>query len=142
MDPSLYAALVTQLTFHENVRLFPYTDTQGQLTIGVGRNLTTRGISRSESRVLLDADIALVETDLNTFAWFSKLIAQQQLAMLDMRFNVGATGFREFHQMLLALAAGDYQMAAHEMLSSRWATQVGSRARTLARMMQNAEVSI
>ena len=41
-----------QLIRDEGLRLFPYTDTVGKLTIGVGRNLTDAGISADEAEVL------------------------------------------------------------------------------------------
>ena len=50
-------ALKAQLTRHEGLRLKPYRDTLGHLTIGVGRNLSEVGISEAEAIALLDADI-------------------------------------------------------------------------------------
>ena len=38
--------------------------------------------------------------------------------------------------MLKALAEKDYKRAAKEMLDSRWAEQVGERAKTLAKIME------
>ncbi len=51
--------LVRLLTRHEGRRAFPYTDTAGRLTIGVGRNLTDRGLADDEIDLLLANDIAL-----------------------------------------------------------------------------------
>ena len=52
------AALLRLLTRHEGRRPFPYLDTAGKLTIGVGRNLTDRGLSSAEIDLLLANDIA------------------------------------------------------------------------------------
>ncbi|HEX4373882.1 MAG TPA: hypothetical protein VHZ50_11320, partial [Puia sp.] len=41
----------------EGIRLFPYTDTTGHLTIGVGRNLVDTGIRNDEALYMLDNDI-------------------------------------------------------------------------------------
>jgi lysozyme len=41
--------------------------------------------------------------------------------------------------MLAALEAGDYAQAAVEMMDSRWARQVGSRAEKLKKMMETGE---
>ena len=38
---------------HERLRLKPYTDTVGKLTIGVGRNLTDMGLTQDEVLLLL-----------------------------------------------------------------------------------------
>jgi len=42
--------------------------------------------------------------------------------------------------MLAALAVDDYELAADEMLDSKWAIQVGKRAIELSRMMREGEV--
>ena len=57
--------LVDLLLKHEGLRLHPYDDVtgkppetlQGKITIGVGRNLTDVGITRTEALSLLKADI-------------------------------------------------------------------------------------
>ena len=48
------------LRLHEGEKLMPYKCTAGKLTIGVGRNLEARGISKDESDLMLRNDIALV----------------------------------------------------------------------------------
>lgn len=127
--------LEEQLIEHEGLRLRPYRCPAGKLTIGVGRNLDDAGISEAEARQLLQHDIAACRADLETFAWWARLTSRQQDALIDMRFNLGPRGFRKFGRMLAALAAGDDQAAAREMRASRWASQVGARARRLAAMV-------
>ena len=46
-------ALISQLIIDEGIKLKPYTDSVGKLTIGVGRNLNDVGISEDEARFLL-----------------------------------------------------------------------------------------
>ena len=46
------------------MRLTPYRDTVGKLTIGVGRNLDDVGITDAEARFLLENDIARTVADL------------------------------------------------------------------------------
>ena len=43
---------------HEGIRLTPYRDSVGKLTIGIGRNLDDLGITLEEAHHLLDNDIA------------------------------------------------------------------------------------
>ena len=59
---------------HEGLRLFPYADTVGKLTIGFGRNLTDIGISRDEADALLTNDLDRARTGIAE-AWppFSQL---------------------------------------------------------------------
>jgi lysozyme len=128
-------ALLQQLVRHEGLRLFPYTDSVGKLTIGVGRNLTDVGITRAEAFTLLEHDVVTAQADLETFAWFVGLTPIRQRALIDMRFNLGPGGFRRFRALIAALTARDYARAAAAMLDSTWAGQVGGRASRLAGMM-------
>lgn len=129
-------ALRTQLIKHEGLRLKPYRDTVGKLTIGVGRNLTDNGITAKEAMALLEDDIANAVADLRQhFAWFDSLDDVRQRVLADMCFNLGIWRLGAFARMLKAIQAGDYAVAAQEMLESRWAQQVGGRAHTLAAMM-------
>ena len=130
------AAMTRQLRLHEGERLKPYRCTAGKLTIGVGRNLEDRGISREESAMLLANDIAREERELlRALPWVAKLDEVRQRVLLDMSFNLGLVGLLNFKNTLATIQAGDYQRAAAMMLDSKWARQVGQRAERLSRMM-------
>lgn len=129
-------AMVRQLRLHEGERLKPYHCTAGKLTIGVGRNLEDRGISREESAMLLANDIAAEERELlRALPWVATLDEVRARVLLDMSFNMGLVGLLGFRRTLAAVQAGQYQQAATMMLDSKWAQQVGTRAERLARMM-------
>lgn len=129
--------LMEQLIRHEGLRLKLYADQGGRVTIGVGRNLTDCGISREEALALLDHDIHAAEADLNELIddW-ARLTEARRFALIDMRFNLGEAGFREFKGMLAALAVGDFPTAAASMRASLWHRQVGARAMELAAMVE------
>jgi lysozyme len=133
------AALQQQLRRHEGIRLKPYTDTVGKLTIGIGRNLADRGISDDEAEYLLTNDIALVLDGLSRYDWFLPLNDVRQNVLLNMGFNMGVPRLLVFMRLISALRAGDYWRAAVEMLDSQWAKQVGSRAVELANQMRTGE---
>ena len=132
-------ALRQQLILHENLRLFPYVDTVGKTSIGIGRNLTDRGISHAEARVLLDNDINSVLDDLTVFPWFSLLDAVRQRVFVDLCFNMGLNRLMGFEKMLAASVAGQWETAATELLNSRYAQQVGDRAVRLATMLRTGQ---
>lgn len=133
-------ALRQQLIAHEGLRLTAYKCPADYWTIGVGRNLQGRGISKDEALYLLDNDIKACLDDLATFAWFGRLNPIRQRALLDMRFQLGSGGFRAFTQMLAALERGDYGAAATAARDSKWArTDSPARAATVTRQLETGE---
>lgn len=128
--------IIEQLILHEGLRLRPYVDTVGKLTIGVGRNLTDVGITEEEAQLLLANDLERVRKDLETFSWFHTLDEVRRRVVMDMRFNLGPTGFRGFVGMIAALARRDYQAAALHMQESKWCSQVGLRGVRLVGWMR------
>lgn len=123
---------------HEGLRLKPYRDTVGKLTIGYGRNLEDAGLSPEEAEVLLRNDLFRCEAELREALGetYEALSPARKAALLDMIYNLGKTRFLGFKKMIAALKAGDFARAAAEMLDSRWAAQVGQRAQFLAEKMR------
>lgn len=143
-------SLQEQLERHEGLRLKPYRDTVGKLTIGVGRNLSDKGISHDEAMMLLDGDMAEARRDARTLPFFIDLDSVRQDVVTNMVFNLGLTRLNHFRKMKAALEAGDFHTAAAEMLDSKWAQQVGDfpprpghpyggRAWELAQMMRTGK---
>ncbi|WP_206613416.1 glycoside hydrolase family protein [Parahaliea mediterranea] len=129
---TLAEALLKQ---HEGKRLHPYHCTADKLTIGYGRNLEDKGISDAEALYLLANDIAECEQDMATFSYWPALNDSQKAALIDMRYCLGAGGFRGFRNMHSALERGDYPAAAREVLDSKFARQVKGRAQDIADML-------
>jgi lysozyme len=127
------------LTRHEGYRRHPYTDTVGKLTIGIGRNLEDVGLSRAEADCLLDHDLRLVYKAARRYPWFEVLNAPRQAVVVDMIFNLGPKKFMGFIETRRHLTQGYYVAASKEMLNSKWASQVGMRARRLAQMMKTGK---
>ncbi len=89
---------------------------------------------------MLAADLSRVRSEASqAFPWFKGLDPVRQDIVLSMVFNLGLAGLRGFRGMIAALERHDYRGAAREMLDSRWAGQVGYRARELATMMITAK---
>lgn len=124
--------LVDELVRHEGMRLKPYTDTAGKITIGCGRNLTDVGITKDEALLLLNNDIDAAVADLATFPWFATLDAVRQRALVDLRFNTGRAGFLKFKRFIAAMGVRDYSRAGDELMTSKIAP---NRKQTLVRMI-------
>jgi lysozyme len=128
--------LKVELERDERCVLKPYRDTVGKLTIGIGRNLDDRGITRDEALFLLERDIALVSTQLYVnLPWFKQLDDVRQRVLANMCFNMGPGKLLTFKNTLAAIEARNYAAAKAGMLNSLWARQVGARAQRLAEMM-------
>lgn len=139
MTPGTLDTVRDDLVRDEGERLKPYTDTRGKFTIGVGRDLTDVGITRAESRLLLEHDLASHLADLErTLPYWLRLDETRQRVLLEMCFNLGLAGVLGFRQMLTAVQGGQHAVAAAAMRDSRWADQVGARAERLAVLMESA----
>jgi lysozyme len=132
--------LIDQLVLHEGIRLKPYLCTAGFQTLGVGRNLDALGISEEEAFILLGNDIDRCCHALDQLAeWWRDLDDVRQRVLVDMCFNLGPSRLMKFKKMWAAITKQAWDVAADEMLDSRWADQVGGRARTLADMMRTGQ---
>lgn len=113
----------------EGIRLRPYTDTVGKVTIGIGRNLDDVGISESEAVLLLDNDIAAAEGYLDKqLSWWRTKPTWVQRGMANMCFQLGIHGLMGFRIGLKCLEASDYAGAQAAFRDSLWAKQTPSRA--------------
>lgn len=131
--------LSKELHRDEGLRLKPYRDILGVLTIGVGRNLEDKGISDAEAHLMLMNDIREVALSFNIhIPWWTQLPEDKQHALCNMAFQLGvdkAHGkFYNFKKFLSKLEAAvtrgqSYDDAADEALDSRWARQTPERAK-------------
>lgn len=125
---------------HEGIRLKPYLDSVGKLTIGVGRNLDDVGISEDEALDMLREDIFQARKIVDALvpnAW--ALSEARRDALINMAFNLGGPRFSSFKKMIAAVNRQDFDEAARQALDSKWASQVGARAHELATMLKTGE---
>ncbi len=139
--------LQEQLIRDECVKLFVYDDANdnpvvpgytlvGHPTIGIGRALDVHGISMAEALYLNNDDIKDVQNGLlDSLPWLANLDVVRFAALENMAFNLGVNGLLQFTETLAALKMGNYDMAAHLMLQSEWAKQVGNRAQRLSKQI-------
>jgi lysozyme len=134
---TLFETCLGDLRRHEAMRLKPYRDTVGKLTIGVGRNLDDNGIRAIEADFMLRNDVDEVMHALyRRLPWISSLTQDRQAVLINMSFNLGLDGLLQFKNTLAAIEQGNYDNAAQRMLQSKWATQVKGRATELADRMR------
>jgi len=132
--------LAAELTRDEGNVLHAFPDSQGYLTIGIGRLIDARrggGITPEESLYLFGHDVDKVEAGLDrALPWWRTLSETRQRVLANMCFNLGINGLLKFHRMLDAVRTGRFGLAADEMRASAWYSQVGERAQRLEAMMR------
>ncbi len=97
----------------------------------------TDGISDAAILKIFNDDVALVRKELTRrIPWWSQLSEPRSAVLLDMAFNMGAGGLSKFKKTLSLIENGKYVEGSIEMLSSRWARQVPTRANRLSEMMR------
>lgn len=134
--------LIEMIKRHEGSVNHAYQDSRGYWTIGVGRLIDEKlggGLSDEEVDYLLTNDIARCEEEAAGYPWYPGLSEPRKAVIVSMLFNLGQPRFDGFQMAQSAIAAGDYQEAARQMLDSKWARQVGKRAYEMAVQMETGE---
>lgn len=130
--------IADMLEKHEGFRQFVYKDSLGIETIGIGRNLKNRGVTRAEALYLLENDIADFTKQLrDRLYWFDSIHEDAQMVLIDMAFNMGISGLLTFHNTLEHIKNENYKAAADDLLQSQYAKQVGQRAIELSEILKN-----
>ncbi len=154
MTPEVAFALRAELILAEQKRLLVYDDATGKPivkgstvlgnpTIGVGRNLSGRGLTNAEAEYLLANDMVELEADLApALPWLSSLSPNRQCAVYSLYFNTALGNPARFKakwpNFLGQMQRGEFEAAAANLETSEpWATQVGSRAERLAKFVRN-----
>tara|TARA_R100000278_G_scaffold122719_1_gene109666 strand:- start:1991 stop:2452 length:462 start_codon:yes stop_codon:yes gene_type:complete len=121
--------LKKRLVDFEGLVLKPYHCSQNYLSIGVGRNLDSNGITEEEAMYLLDNDIHKVieQLDKQWEVWRTFPDAAKYVC-IDVAFNMGINTWMSFRKTRAYMELGEWEKAASEILDSKYAEQVGRRA--------------
>lgn len=118
-----------------------YEDSEGWLTIGIGRLIDKRKggkLSHDEIMYLLKNDIQKRRDYLKKFAWFAQIDEVRQAVVISMVFQTG--GLEAWPKFCNAMAMRDYHEAAKQMLDSKVAKeQAPERWKRQANMMISGE---
>lgn len=154
--------LLDQLTVDEGCELFPYRCPTGYWSIGVGRNLESRGLTFGEQQAFFGKSMSneqaiealhhrgitkdeaqqMLERDM--FSTFDALIKRipylphddvRYSVLVNMAFQMGVNGLMKFKKTIKYFNAKDYKACSVEMLDSSWAKQTPNRANRLSQQM-------
>jgi len=126
--------LKKRLRQEEGLRLKPYMDDTGNLTIGYGHNLTANGISFAVAEQLLEGDVYHASD-----RYFSlpkeiqgRLNHARRRVLCELIFWIGYKGLLRFEVMLAAIKDGDFDKAADELMDSKIGRTYTTRTQELA----------
>ena len=126
--------LVEQIKDHEGFDGYPYDDSKGIPTIGYGTKLP---ITEAEAELLLKHRLDEKLAGLQNNETYQNLPDDAKEIIANMGYQMGVAGVLGFPAMWRALAAGDFEEAAMEMLDSKWAREDSpARAEELADRMR------
>ena len=128
------SAIVESLKAEEGYMATCYFCTAGAHTVGYGRNISEGGIgiSEEEAEYLLKNDVnRTIDEVRQRWPWFDDCDKAAREVMVELCFQLGAPRLSGFVKCLAALEAGDNDIAADELLDSKFAKQVPARAARL-----------
>ena len=129
-----------QLRRDEGVIRHAYQDSEGYWTIGCGRLIDKRlggGLRDDEIDYLLTNDVAEAEkVAKRLFTSFDRISDARKAALINLSFNLGMNRLAGFVRFKEALEAQAWEQAAAELMDSKWATQVGDRAKRIAKAIK------
>lgn len=138
-DIEQYRKMFMQVQRHEGKRLDLHKCPAGKWTIGYGHNLEANGIPEHIANDLLQWDLIQAEIAVKKHLHVERLNKPRLAVLINMAFNLGISGLLQFKNFIYYLSMDNYERAADEMLDSRWAMQVGGRAKELAEQMRTGE---
>lgn len=128
----------THLEFEEGLRLKPYKCSEGFTTIGIGHNLDAKGISQAVADLMYKEDEREAIGQAKTLVRdFNALSDNRKIVLVSMVFQLGLRGVKAFKNTLAAINNKAFDLAAIEMLDSKWARQTNARAKRAAKMMKD-----
>lgn len=138
--------IIDDLIRDEGEVLHLYYDSVGVPTIGIGHNLRDVPvpaelckeitITPAGAHALLAMKLAEVNEELSrALPWTDNLDPVRRKVLVNMAFNLGIGGLLLFKVTLEAVRTERWASARAGMLESKWASQVGDRAKRLAEQM-------
>ena len=145
----LTESLKNRVRIHEGVRTSMYLDSLGKATIGIGHLIKPHERERYAEGVEISMDEVeeLFEMDLNRAAAGAESLIKECIGhdlpphieevILEMVYQLGTQGVRNFKKFWKALRIKDWKTAASEMKDSRWHKQPAKRCESLAEIVAN-----
>ena len=125
------------LEFEEGYRAEAYYCSEGYPTIGIGTKIGPKGsslrhydfkVSKSLAYAWLMDELVSIEAELSKLDWFCAITGDKRTVLISMAYQLGVSGLLKFKNMIAAIKADDWDLAALEAIDSRWYNQTTQRA--------------
>ena len=139
MTPELLL-VVSMLREGEGLRLVPYADSRGFLTIGYGHRLipgdSRQPITKAEAEDLLARDSSQAWHDAGLITGDDR--SPERIVLTVMVYQLGFAGTKKHKRTITHLLSQDYDKAVQEMHDSQWYHQTPKRVHIIARYLRTA----
>lgn len=137
METNIIDVLKAQLKKDEGFSGSPYLDTVGKTTIGYGRNLDDKPITKDEADMLLTTDaVEAFEDAAALFNQFDEFNPMVQVVFSAMCYQMGKAGLSTFRRMIFAANAADWDEVVVQMRDSKWYSQTPNRAERYIKIIE------
>ena len=152
--------IFTFIKKNEGVKPHIYKDSLGIPTVGIGFNMMrpdarsilnrlgidyndvlsgSINLSDQQMRDLFIECLKIAYKDVKQYIPnYDSLPREIKLGLIDMSFNLGINRLSKFVKTKEYIAKGDFRSAANELKNSKWASQVGNRARNIISLFSSA----
>ena len=129
--------LLSSIRKHEGFRAKVYDDHLGNPTIGYGFLIDSLVLDEDIANIILQRKLeALIRGIEFKFGWYADLPRAVKDVVIEMCYQMGITGFSKFKKTIEHLKCEEWELAASEMLISRWHEQTPLRSKTLSDILR------
>ena len=130
--------LLERIKEHEGFREKVYKCTEGFDTIGYGFAVKDLVLDKDiAEEILLRKVESLISRVRKKFNWLDTVPPAVQGVLVEMSYQMGLSGVSKFKKALHAMQMFQWNVAADELLDSRWANQTPNRAKELSDIIRS-----
>ena len=130
--------LLERIKEHEGFREKVYKCTEGFDTIGYGFAVKDLVLDKDiAEEILLRKVESLISRVRKKFNWLDTVPTAVQGVLVEMSYQMGLSGVSKFKKALHAMQMFQWNVAADELLDSRWAKQTPNRAQELSDIIRS-----
>ena len=125
--------LLSSIRKHEGFRAKVYKCCEGFYTIGYGFAIKDLVLDEDIANIILQRKLeALIRSIEFKFSWYADLPNAVKDVVIEMCYQLGVKGVSRFKKTIEHLKNEEWELAADEMLDSKWAVQTPNRAKALS----------